>query len=203
MSKLVPGSLTASWAKKVEAATGRLERAPGDRKAVLLIDCSGSMAGEGKLEQARSGTVDFFKTSVGRGYKVGIVRFGSAVSVLAPLSVNVEDVRRRLTSLIAEGSTALHTAIAQGGEMLGKSGTRALCVVTDGMPDDANAAIEEARRAKATGVHISVVGTRDADWDFLSRIASSQADATVTTAASLNRAVASLSLRLPGPNAKQ
>ena len=45
-------------------------------------------------------------------------------------------------------------------------------VVTDGMPNDQQSALEVATVLKATGVEILVIGTDDADTDFLGRLAS-------------------------------
>ena len=52
--------------------------------------------------------------------------------------------------------------------------TRYIVLLTDGYPDAAESAVEEADAAKADGVEVVAIGTGDADLDYLRRLASTE-----------------------------
>lgn len=51
-------------------------------------------------------------------------------------------------------------------------GKRAMCIVTNGMPDDKKAALDAAAKAREGGIDIMVLGTDGADKGFLDQLAS-------------------------------
>lgn len=79
---------------------------------MLLIDVSGSMANEGKLEQAKTASLAFL-AAMESNNRVGLTVFSSDVRVLVPLD-NFETNRARLEDNIrrlqADGGTALYDA---------------------------------------------------------------------------------------------
>lgn len=79
---------------------------------MLLIDVSGSMANEGKLEQAKTAALAFL-AAMESNNRVGLTIFSSDVRVLVPLD-NFETNRARLEENIrrlqADGGTALYDA---------------------------------------------------------------------------------------------
>jgi hypothetical protein len=45
-------------------------------------------------------------------------------------------------------------------------------IITDGMPDSENAALEAAKNAKMAGIEIMAIGTDDANQEFLDKLVS-------------------------------
>jgi len=174
MSDKLPtlGRTKSSLTQKLEAATGK-QLAPsrgilsaGNRAVMFAIDCSSSMSGS-KIGFARSGAASFARTASERGYAVGVTVFDSAARTLCSPVRAVAEVEQILWAIDADGSTNLALGIALAVQALPSNGERVICIVTDGVPDDRDAAIEAARSAKRQGIEIMAIGTDDADKAFL------------------------------------
>ena len=64
------------WMTKLEAVSGKKIVVPGFMGTVyLLLDCSGSMGYDSKLEQAKSGAIGYAKDAQDKGFSVGIIQF--------------------------------------------------------------------------------------------------------------------------------
>lgn len=140
-------------------------------RIVLLIDCSGSMSGS-KLQQAKKGVVSFSDKASEDNNQVGLVSFDSEVHYHAEPTSNLESLRSAVNSLETTGTTNMSDGIAFAARVLGGEGPRTIVMVSDGMPDSPEEALEEARKAKAQGIDIICIGVDDADLDFLKQIAS-------------------------------
>ncbi|XOF35433.1 MAG: VWA domain-containing protein [Candidatus Electrothrix sp. YB6] len=69
------------------------------------------------------------------------------------------------------GSTNMADAISLATNKLAdKMGEKIICLVTDGMPDNRQAALDAADRAKREQIDIMAIGTDDADKNFLEEI---------------------------------
>ena len=102
----------------------------------LVIDCSGSMAGQ-KIAEAREGALDFAGEALTKRYAIGLISFSSAATHVCEPREEVSHVRRHLPSLEPGGSTNMARAIELATAKLnGKPGPLATVVITDGMPDD-------------------------------------------------------------------
>lgn len=157
-------------------ADGGLEAAPkpqpGLQAAILLIDCSESMAGN-KIEQAKSGANDFTAEALRTGYSVGLIRFSDHATFLCRPTREIDQLRPKIEGLRDDGGTNMAEAVQVGADHLSSiSGMRTLVVVTDGIPDNPPSVLDIAARAKASGVEIIAIGTDDADKDFLDKLAS-------------------------------
>ncbi len=138
----------------------------------LLIDCSGSMAGS-KLEQAKTGALDFAKNALTKEYVTGLVKFGSVATHICEPIENTEILKKHLESISIEGSTNMTDAIILTIEKLrNRMGLRVMVIVTDGRPDDADSALAVAKQAKKQRIEIITIGTDDANEAFLKKIAS-------------------------------
>lgn len=160
------------WARLLEKASGSpIERATERHTVYLLLDCSASMGGD-KICQARKGGIAFATDAGKNGYTTGVISFASeAVHRLDPQQ-QLAGILEALEGLTPRGSTNLADAIELAVDRLPeKCGVRALCIVTDGMPDNEHAALVAAARAKQAGIEILVIGTDDADHEFLKKIA--------------------------------
>jgi len=118
------------------------ERRPGPpevkREVIVVIDCSGSMAGE-KLEQARTAALQVVE-GLYEGEAFNIIDYSSSVSSFAPAPViktkqSAQDVRHYLRKLMASGGTNIHDALV---EALRQTPTKDMLPIvlflTDGLP---------------------------------------------------------------------
>jgi len=138
----------------------------------LVVDCSGSMEGQ-KFEQAKKGALTFAKDVLTKEYSTGLVQFESVATHLCEPLRNVEILDRYLQKMEAGGSTNMAEAISLTTKKLkNRAGLKAMVIITDGMPDDEQAALRSAKQAKSKGIDIITIGTDDADEDFLKKIAS-------------------------------
>ena len=157
----------------------------------LLIDCSGSMAGD-KLAQAKRGAAEFAKDAVKKGYSFGLISFyGVAKHLCEPtqdmslLQYHIDSLKakkaskaRAVVGIVDRGTygTNIAAAIRIARERLGgRTGAKAIVVVTDGQPNargDPNTTLKAGKKASKDGIDIIAIGTDDADQRFLKKLAS-------------------------------
>lgn len=122
-----------------EAELRQSETLPKD--IVFVMDRSGSMGGE-KIEQARD-ALHFILGQLGENDRFAIVGFDDRISVLGetlqPVSNRtLQDARRFVDRLSADGSTDLEAALQTGLEILehseNRGATRMIVFLTDGLP---------------------------------------------------------------------
>lgn len=143
----------------------------------LLIDCSFSMSGRNKLQQAQYGAKEFVKEAQRKGYLVGIIEFSSfAKCLFDPQRTNrytnlnscIEGIR------CSTGSTNMTRAVEVATNKLSSvNGSRVIVIATDGQPDEAEECLRVAEKAKIKGIEIIVIGTDDANIDFIGKLATS------------------------------
>lgn len=138
------------------------------RAVMLLIDCSSSMEGGGKMDQAKAGAVGFARAAIERRYEVGLLRFGSCATLLLPPQGTIEAIAAATRQLSPAGSTDMADAIRTASNGFDRRHReRVLCLVTDGLPDSRDDALAAAAEAKRAGIEIMAIGTDDADRAFL------------------------------------
>lgn len=143
------------------------------KDALLLIDTSGSMAGT-KLNQAKSGAIDFFKSGIQRGYATGLAVFGDRGAMVCDPTVNTATFEAK-AKCVRVGIVGGSTNLAAGLDLAGKfTSLHAVIVITDGQPNSPEAALRSATALKQRGIEIICIGTDDADRDFLDRLATSK-----------------------------
>ena len=169
----------------------------GGGSVYLVVDCSGSMAGH-KIAQAKKGALDFAGQALTKKYAVGLISFSSAASRICEPRQEVSHVRRHLPGLEPGGSTNMAVGIELAtAKLKGKLGPLAMVVITDGMPDDQEAALTAARDAKESVIDIITVGTDDADQSFLRKLASRDDLVVVVAREELGKAITSAAKMLP------
>ena len=159
------------WVKKLETLSGKpITPSKVQRTIYLLIDCSGSMAGE-NIKQAKDGAIGYYREAQKKGYSVGLIKFSSSAEHL--LKPQNEDTKliSAIQKMYTSGSTNMSDAIRMATEKLGRNGERIICIVTDGMPDNESATLDEANNAKSLGIDIMTIGTDNADKTFLQKLA--------------------------------
>ena len=144
-------------------------------RVYLLIDVSASMTG-GPLLQAQEAAREFLGKIDFTAAEVGLISFSDRVALQAEATDNARKVQAALLRLEPEGSTNLSDAIEMArGKLDARDRTRYIVILTDGYPDAAESAVQEAAVAKRDDIQIIAIGTGDADRDYLRRLASTEA----------------------------
>ncbi len=165
----------------------------------VLIDCSGSMKGS-KLDQARSGIIEFAQDAFKKEYLVGVIEFSSEAEQLCIPTNNIEIIRSKIKDLRAKGGTNMTDAIKIAHQKLkGCSGLRAMVIATDGMPESKKSSLAAADQAKEDKIEILTIGTDDADKIFLDKLASRAELSTKVPSDKFGKAITSASLLLMSP----
>lgn len=182
MSKLERKSQqVASAGNRINALMGRLEERSGkpletkeplSRLVYLLLDISGSMAGE-KLLQAKSGAVSFAKDAFQKGYGVGLISFHGVATLIVEARPGSSLVASNVASLeIGDGGTNIAAAIQSACEKLrDKPKDKVICLVSDGEADDRASTLRARDQARAAGIEIMTLGVDGADMEFLKALA--------------------------------
>jgi Ca-activated chloride channel family protein len=160
--------------------------AGGELSAALVIDRSGSMEDDDKIDGARDAAAAFVD-QMRPGDQATIIPFSSEVEPYSDFTDDQDDLREQIGELRADGGTALYDAIVAGVDALrDQSGRRVLLVLADGQdcsapfdgcPDDAGSrtSLDEAiAYAEQAGQPVYVVGLGDGDTidaDTLQQIA--------------------------------
>ena len=104
---------------------------PNPRTSMLVIDTSGSMAGE-LLDQAKVAAIAFLDAAPARD-QIGLVGFSARPALLAPPTAPREAVRQAVLGLTAAGSTSLYDAVDLAISSLGHEGGRQVLIISDGL----------------------------------------------------------------------
>jgi Ca-activated chloride channel homolog len=161
--------------------TWRRDRKPAN--VLLVLDNSGSMGDENKLEHAKQGLLGFLANAAPQD-RIGLMKFSQRPQLLVPLApfgVNKTKLRNAVEQLFPEDDTALFQATAAGLDVVKKeadtSRINAVVLLTDGQ--DTAGGISEGQlldrlhqegRAETGGVRLYTIayGT-DADQELLAR----------------------------------
>lgn len=155
--------------------------------AVLLIDCSGSMALpvsvlENRLGRVRKGAKRFVRCFMTPGERLGIVAFGSSASEIQPLTVNENDLIKAVNKLKPDqGGTEISKGIRSSMEVLchdeRKRTPRVIVLFTDGEPTESEQdTLSAAQEAHNNGIRIIAVGTANANKNLLRQIVQDASD---------------------------
>ena len=132
------------------------------RSAMLVIDTSGSMVGEG-LAGAKSAATAFL-TAIPADVKVGLVTFSDTASVALQPTSNRDQLRSAISKLRAHGETALYDGVALALRTLGSSGARNVVLLTDGADTRSRVKLSALlAQVAASKVTVDAVGFRTSD----------------------------------------
>lgn len=166
----LPVASSDEWRKIAQKSSLAARRDQSMPEVVLLIDTSGSMDGSA-LAQAREGALGFARKAIEDGWAVGLIRFSDRSDFACKPTRDLEILKKSLP-WVASGGTAMHNAITEALDHLETvRRRRAICIVSDGIPDDKSAAVNAAQRAKRLAVEVIVIGVDGADIAFLAQLA--------------------------------
>lgn len=136
-----------------------------DLEVLLLIDTSGSMAGE-PIESARQAAVSFVEQMPAE-VSLGVIGFGSTPEVLAPLGEDRQSSLSALGALGVAGETALYDAVVVALEQFVEDGGRhTVVLLSDGGDTVSGASLEEVTaRLVTSGVQLHVVELQSPESD--------------------------------------
>jgi Ca-activated chloride channel family protein len=130
--------------------TWRLDRKPAN--VLLVLDTSGSMTQESRLENAKQGLLAFI-AQVQPQDNVGLTIFSDRITPLvpiAPIRGNRADLRQIVSNLVADGGTAAYDATAAGVDQVSRladtSRINAVVLLTDGEDTDSSRSADQVVR---------------------------------------------------------
>jgi Mg-chelatase subunit ChlD len=167
------------------------------KDVLLLIDTSGSMAGE-KITQAKHGAADFSRTASLQGRATALAVFGDRAEVVCDPTIEAVAFQKKIGAL-AVGMVGGSTNLDAGLKLAAKfANLGAVVVVTDGQPDSPDAALLSAARLKQNCIEILCIGTDDADGSFLAKLATRKDLSSHVDARNLRASIAQASQLLLG-----
>jgi Ca-activated chloride channel homolog len=164
-------------------STWRRDRKPAN--VLLVLDNSGSMGDENKLEQAKSGLLAFFGQAAPQD-RIGLMKFSDKPQMLvpvAPFGKNKAALRSAVSQVVPEADTALYQATIAGLDVIKRrsdtSRINAVVLLTDGQDtaggvskEQVISRLEQEGRAETGGVRLFTIAYgADADKDLLARFA--------------------------------
>ena len=186
---------------RLEALTNRdFGRRERDHHVYIVLDYSGSMSDGRKMQQAKDGARSFAESAIEKGYTVGLVQFATTPYCARSPKTELHGFKTALDAWEPNGSTDMAAAIRLViQEFSSLHGTKVLCLITDGQPNDAKATLAAGRTAKAAGIDIMAIGTDDADHAFLAKLTTRHELAVTVRREEFQRAISSMALLLPAP----
>ena len=142
----------------------------------LIIDTSGSMDDEGKLDNAKNAANKFVDSIDSDANQIGLAVFADGANILSKTNDSI-NLKNQIQSLHAFGATATGDAIKIVAETLQSEGrpdaSKIILLLSDGMTTAGMDPIDATRIAKQNNVTIFTVGYgNDADSNTLDTIAS-------------------------------
>jgi Ca-activated chloride channel homolog len=129
----------------------RADRKPAN--VLLVLDTSGSMNDENRLENAKGGLETFLR-EVAPQDRVGLTIFNDRITPLAPIEPirnNRAQLRSLVSRLIADGGTAIYDATDEGVKQVSRladtSRINAVVLLTDGEDTDSSTSVDALVRA--------------------------------------------------------
>jgi len=147
------------------------------RDVVFALDVSGSMSGA-KIEAAKSALITHareFLNATGGHCRVGVVTFSDDAEPVCELTTDPEAIGAAVGKITTGGGTAMDAGINEAAGLL--QGTAEgvdaeIALVTDGKPNNADAALKAAEDARSQNISLSVLGIGETgvDMDFLRKL---------------------------------
>lgn len=164
--------------KSPSALTVKKSIISNKKKVVVLVDNSGSMdwygGGKSPMLQAIDGTLEYAQVAFAKEFQVDVIAFSdNAIPVVVNQEKYSEEFESKVRQIRTIGGTNLTDALrlAQA-KFLNRNVERVIMVVTDGMPNDENSALQVAGDCKRMGIKIMAIGCGTARQEFLDKLTS-------------------------------
>ncbi|MBN1483452.1 MAG: VWA domain-containing protein [Chloroflexia bacterium] len=141
--------------------------------AILVLDRSGSMDDERKMEGAQAAALQFVSL-MRPGDRAGLIVFDERVEVLVPLGSDANDLRTAIQGVYPDGGTAFYDAVYAAVDQLEHaSGRPAIIALTDGLDNESRRSLAQLiSHAQERYLPIYTIGLgRDAEEGSLRRLA--------------------------------
>lgn len=165
---------------------------------VLVLDASGSMNEQGKLNEVKRAAQDFVARQDLQITQIAVVGFGSDAHLESPLSTNRQDLLRAIQRIQDGGGTMMGEGLQAGLDALGQTNVaaRSILLFTDGVPGSTvmpervarRRALAVAEQIRTQGVRLVAVGTEDANMSFLAELTGSRELVFSTTSGQFDQA---------------
>ncbi len=144
--------------RAIGKATGQSE----PLTTLLVIDVSGSMNENGKLEAAKNAARAYVE-QMRPGDQVGVLAFNDRTQYVQPITADKSALNAAISRLSAQDNTAMFDALVQGVTIFGSgAGRRTIIVMTDGMDNrSTNNADNVISHIGPAGLTISTIGFGD------------------------------------------
>lgn len=176
----VLGGVLAEWLLPRPAAP---RESSGPAAIALVLDASGSMNQDGKLEEVKRAAQDFVARQNLGPTRIAVVGFGSTAHLESPLSSDPQGLRSAIERIQDGGATMMAEGLEAGLSTLAAANTpaRSILLFTDGVPGGTNLpeseaaaqALAVAERIRSQGIRLVAVGTEDANLRFLGQLTGS------------------------------
>src|SRR4051794_1240011 len=115
------------------------------RSAMLVVDTSGSMLQNGRIDGARQAARAFISAAPA-DLAIGVVTFDNRAKLVQSQTTDHAKVIKAVDGLAANpnGSTAIYDGVVTAVQQLGAAGTRSIVLLTDGVPQGGNATSAQA-----------------------------------------------------------
>lgn len=126
---------------------------------LLVMDTSGSMAFDGKLEGAQKAAIQFVDR-MRENDQTGLLAFNIKSELVAPISNDTGTLRQAINELAPSENTAMYDAIMEAEDILDTySGRKAIIALTDGLDNRSKHALEDViENITSGGLSISIIG---------------------------------------------
>lgn len=162
----VYASLVQNKINEIEQSGGQLtlptRTTSDERDIVLVLDKSGSMAGE-PMEETKKASANFINTILKEDASIGIVTYDNSANMLSDFSIDEQSLTSIANDITDGGGTNIESGLAKAKEMLEVSGAKKKIIVlmSDGQPNDGKVGdelISYADSIKADGTYIYTLG---------------------------------------------
>ena len=129
---------------------------------LLVIDTSGSMALEGKLNGAQEAANEFIDR-MRADDQAGILAFNIKATLVAPITSDTAQLKSTVAGLSAQENTALYDTLIQAEDILAPvEGRKAIIALTDGLDNrSSHTPADVISNIAASGLSISIIGLGD------------------------------------------
>lgn len=184
--------MATNWIRREFSSVGLTQNPPGPHlralqanltgTVVLMIDVSGSMAGE-RIRQAVQGARTFVAEAVEAHYRVGVMLWDTRVVALSDPSVDPSGALAVLGAAHDGGGTSVLGPLVECHALLApRGGDRVVALFCDGDLTPVEAVLARVATMRAEGIRFIVRGLGDAGSGILERISDEGGDGTTTVA---------------------